>query len=167
MKSLYHKVWLKCFYWNCSSAGKAVSDRAYLTEEWIHWGRFSCISLESRNASDKGIDAMPRVNPILHTRNSAGEPWRWHLSVSGIALLLCLAVSSLKPPCVTSLMRIHNQHRVEDRHMRHPELHSYNVAYPFCSIFHLLGNVAEVLAFSQKQGFSQKEKLDEELKKLH
>lgn len=51
--------------------------------------------------------------------------------------------------------------------MRHPELHSYNVAYPFCSIFHLLGNVAEVLAFSQKQGFSQKEKLDEELKKLH
>lgn len=56
-----------------------------------------------------------------------------------------------------------NQHMVEDGYMRHPELHSYNVAYPFCSIFHLLGNVAEVLAFSQKQGFSQKEKLDEGL----
>lgn len=86
-----------------------------------------------------------------------------------LALPCCFVftVSSLKPPCVTSLMRIHNQHRVEDRHMRHPELHSHNVAYPFHSIFHLLGNVAEVLAFSQKQRFSQEEKSDEELKKPH
>lgn len=41
LKSLYHGIWLKCLYWNFSSAGKAVLDRAHLTEEWIHWGR-SC-----------------------------------------------------------------------------------------------------------------------------
>lgn len=97
------------------------------------------------------------------------------LESTGHDTSICLAfpccfvftISFLKPPCVTSLMRIHNQHRMEDGHMRHPELHSYNVAYSFCSIFYLLGNVAEVLAFSQNQGFSQWEKLDKELKKLH